>query len=153
MNLASGELVVDRHQSHLHESVLPHLPAALVQINSEGRRFLIEEIEFDRIVGESVCVQTTGADEIVWAKRPGRLGHSRFVKNRRAEPCKSIVVILKAGDYGEYFIVTAFIGHRPEPEPWDRNATANSRDFWNSHALVWGSEEIVPGTETTVCPW
>lgn len=26
-------------------------------------------------------------------------------------------------------------------------------EFWSSHALVWGSEPIVPGTETATCPW
>jgi hypothetical protein len=87
-------------------------------------------------------------DEIVFAKRPGRFGLTRFVKNRKPEPCSKVVVILKKGNYDEVVLVTAFVGHRPEPEPWDRNATAKSQAFWSTRALVWGSEPIVPGTET-----
>lgn len=164
MRLKSGEVVVDRFNSHLKESVLPHLPAALAQISSGGRGFFVEEVDFGRPIGETVCVATTDADEIFWAKRPRRFGHTRFVKNRAPESCSSVVVILKTadGEANTYVMVTAFVGHRPEPEPWDRNfsqqadpqeAERLSRDFWSSHALVWGSEKTIPGTETTVCPW
>jgi len=155
--LGSGEPVIDRYNSHLHEGVSRLLPAAFAQISSLGRKFFVEEVDFGRSIGETVCVQTTDADEVVWAKRPKRFGHSRFVKNRPPEPCSSVVIILKTADgeadRGKYVLVAAFVGIRPEPEPWDRNATANSRAFWASHALIWGCEPIVPGTETTVCPW
>lgn len=154
LTLASGESVYDRHNSHVHGEVLSLLPGALAKVDSNGRKFFIYEHDFGRVVGETVCVPTTDADEIVWAKRPKRLGHSRFVKNRNAEPCNAVTVILKRDDHEDYYVlITAFVGHRPEPEPWDRNATANSQAFWSSYALVWGSEPIVPGTETTVCPW
>jgi hypothetical protein len=151
--LKSGETVVDRHQSHLHPGVEQLLTDALGRIESAGRGFLVEEVEFGRIIGETTCVTTGLGDDVVYAKRPKRFGLSRFVKNRSPESCSSIVVILKAGDCGEYVLITAFVGHRPEPEPWDRNATANSRAFWDSHALVWGSEPTIPGTETSRCPW
>lgn len=154
MTLASGEAVIDRFNSHVHGEVAQLLPAAFSRIDSKGRKFLIEEVMFDRIVGNTVCVPTTDADEIVWAKRPKRFGHSRFVKNRKPEPCDKVVVILKKDDFEDYYVlITAFIGHRPEPEPWDRNANGNSLAFWHSHALVWGSESTIPGTETTNCPW
>src|SRR3989344_3688850 len=103
MMLASGEAVIDRFNSHVHGEMTQLLPAVFSRVKSEGRKFLIEEVKFDRIVGETVCVPTTDADEIVWAKRSKRLGHSRA--------------------------------------------------FWESRALIWGSEETIPGTETTVCPW
>lgn len=154
--LASGETVVDRHQSHLHPGVALLLPEALARVHSAGREFLVEEVDFGRLVGETVCVPTGPGDQIVFVKRPRRFGHSRFVMNREPEPCPSVVLILKAADGqgdGDYVLVTAFVGHRPEPEPWDRNATAQSRAFWGSHALVWGSEPTIPGTETDRCPW
>ncbi|MFA6534111.1 MAG: hypothetical protein WCT37_02980 [Patescibacteria group bacterium] len=155
LRLASGEEVVDRYQSHLHADVARLLPEALGKIDPAGRKFLVEEVDFGRLIGGTTCAATGPDDEVLFAKRPKRFGHSRFVKNRTAEPCSSIVVILKkAEDFDEtYILITAFIGHRPEPEPWDRNATANSRAFWDSHALVWGSEPTVPGTETDKCPW
>lgn len=153
MELWSGELVVDRHQSHLHQGVVSLLPEALTRIDSRGRLFLVEEVDFDRPIGQLICVVTGPGDEIVFAKRPKRLGFSRFVVNRHTEESSKLTVVLRAGSSGEYVIVTAFVGPRAEPEPWDGNATANSRAFWSSHALIWGCEETVPGTETNVCPW
>lgn len=153
--LASGEPVVDRYRSHLHDSVSAILLEALSRVESLNRSFIVAQVDFDRVVGETICVNTRKGDEIVFAKRPKRFGLTRFVKNRKPEPCQSAVVILKAADdlSGAYVLVTAFIGLKPEPEPWDRNATANSRKFWETHALLWGSEPVIPGSETQVCPW
>ncbi len=153
--LKSGERVVDRHRSHLHEDVERLLPEALGRIESAGRQFFVDEVDFGHLIGETTCVVTTSSDVIVYAKRSGRKGLSRFVKNRKPEPCPSLVVILmKATDEpGLYVLITAFIGRKPEPEPWDRSATAASVTFWNTHALVWGSEPTISGTETTDCPW
>jgi len=155
--LKSGEEVVDRFRSHLHSTVAPLLPDALARVEGRERQFLVEEVDFGRIVGQSTCVATGPGDEIVFAQRPGRWGLTRFIKNRQPEPTTSVVVILKTaagkGHEGKYVLVTAFLGRKAEPEPWDPRATAASRDFWGSHALIWGSEPIVPGTETIVCPW
>ena len=150
--LKSGEVVLDRHQSHLHGDVAALLPAALAAISSGGKKFLVASHDYGRAVGESACVATGPDDTIVYAQRPRRFGLTRFVKNRAPEPTNYVTVILKAGDVGEYVLITAFIGEPAEPEPWDRNATAKSVVFWNSHALVWGSEPTIPGTETNRCP-
>ena len=152
--LGSGQIVVDRFNSHLHESVTALLPEALAKVQLSGVPFAVEQVNFDRIVGETTCVETHEGDQIVFAQRPKRFGLSRFVKNRQPEQCKSAVVILKKAEDGEYYVlITAFIGVRPEPEPWDRNATPRSKEFWETHALVWGSEPVVPGTETYRKPW
>jgi len=152
--LASGEPVVDRHNSHIHESAAAFLPPALYRIDSRGRKFLIETVEFDFVVGETVCVATEPGDKIVYAQRPKRFGLTRFVKNRKPEPTNAVTIILKRDEFENYYVlITAWCGHKSEPEPWDRNATEKSVSFWNSHALIWGSEATIPGTETDVCPW
>lgn len=153
---SDGCSVIDRPNSHVHESVAELLPAAIGMIEANGQHFLVEEIDFGRIIGETVCVGTGPNDKIVYAQRPRRFGLSRFVKNRAPEPSSNIVIILmKAGDDDEYdyVLITAFVGSKPEREPWDQNATEIARAFWNSHALVWGTEPVLPGTETTTCPW
>ena len=153
--LASGEVVVDRNNSHLHESVRPLLSYALSRISSCGRNFMEEVVDFFSEVGKTICVATNPSDKIVYAQRPNRAGLTRFVKNRETEPCSSVVVVLKRADNvsGTYVLVTAFIGGKPEVEPWDTRATAASRAFWESHALLWDPEQVIPGTETTECPW
>ncbi len=157
--LASGELVLDRADSHVasHPSVARILAELISHISSEGRESFCEEVDLDREVGESICVATTddgGGDEIIYAQRPNRRGLTRFVKNREPAQTRSAVACFKRTTGGAYLLMTAFIGGRAPAEPWDRKwATPESFVFWSSHALVWGQEETVPGTETTVCPW
>lgn len=152
--LNSGEEVVDRFNSHLHADIQNLLPEAFGKIRLNGEQFTIVQVEFGRIVGNTTCVKTNPDDVIVYAQRPKRFGLTRFVKNRSAKPSNSVVCILKKAEDGNYYVlISAFVGERPEPEPWDRNKTEKSVEFWNIHALVWGSEPIIPGTETEVCPW
>lgn len=156
--LGSGEVVIDRDQSHVatHPSVLTLLPEALARIISSNREFIAEEVCFDRIVGETICVETGMGDEIVYAQRLNRMGLTRFVKNRAPVPCNTVTVCLEQAEReaGKYVLLTAYVGYRTPAEPWDtRWATDASVPFWSTHALVWGRELIVEGTETEVCPW
>ena len=152
--LASGEEVVDREQSHLHGDVRRLLPEVLAQIHAQGRAFIIHSCDFGRVVGETICVWTRPDDSIVYAQRVGRAGLSRFVKNRQSDPCSVITVMLRQNDDGRYEVITAYVGYLGEHEPWDKGAREpQSSRFWNEYALVWGHEPVVPGTETTRCPW
>lgn len=154
--LKSGELVVDRKDSHVasHASVMPLLAETLSQISSEGRETFCDEVEFGRTVGETICVHTHMGDNIVFAQRPNRLGLTRFVKDRTAESTSKVTACFKRTSGGGYLLMTAFVGGRAPAEPWDTKfADASSREFWSTHALVWGREKTIPGTETNECPW
>ena len=154
--LGSGEVVFGRPDSHAvsHATVLPLLGEALAQIHSGQREDIVEETDLGRNVGDNIRVATSDNDEVVYAQRPNRQGLTRFVKNRKPEPCSTVTIILKRSPDSNYVLVTAYIGTRAPAEPWDPKwATDESVPFWNTHALVWGCEETVPGTETTECPW
>ena len=152
--LSSREVVRDRYDSHLHNNVASLLPLALKKIDSNNRDFIREEVEMGRIIGTTICVKTDENDDIIYAKRPKRFGHTRFVKNRKPADCSTIVIILKKVENHEYIVITSFIGALSEPEPWDRNTTPESLKFWSKHALIFEQEEeIIPGTETKICPW
>lgn len=156
--LASGEPVIDRKDSHAasHDTVLPLLAEALSHVHASGRTEFCEEVDFGRVVGETICVATESGDDIVYAQRPGRRGLTRFVKNRVPKPTASVTACFKraVGGGGSLLLMTAFVGGRAPAEPWDQRwSTEESTLFWNTHALVWGKEETIPGTETTVCPW
>ncbi len=167
MRLGSGEVVMDRPSSHLHEGVRELLDEALTKINSLGRNFIEAEVDFDREIGKTSLVETNDNDTIVYAQRPPRTGLTRFVKNSEAESCSSLTVVLKKGKQENlpedfYIIITAYVGHVTPLEPWDKNllkrpdpdiAIKASQDFWSRHALVYGAESISPETETDVCPW
>ena len=155
-SLGSGEPVVDRPNSHLatHGTVLPFVGEALRRIQSGRREFIAEEVDFGEVVGQTICVETRESDNIVFAQRPNRSGLTRFVKGREPEPCSTVVVCLKRAREGGYILLTAYIGRRTPAEPWDTEwATEQSVPFWKTHALIFGHEQTIPGTETKNCPW
>jgi len=168
MKLGSGEIVIDRPDSHLHEGLGELLDEALAKVNSEGKDFIESETDFGREVGKTSLTETNAKDIIVFAQRPRRAGLTRFVKGREADTCSSVTVVLKKGDRGQYpgnyyVLLTAYVGHITPPEPWSERdfikrpdpdaARKKSRGFWSNHALVYGSEPILSNTETDVCPW
>lgn len=139
-----GIEVFDRPNSHSHCST-ELVAEALKKINSHGIQFLVEQVEFNREIGSSNLIPTTtdfGGDEIIYARRKGRKGFTRFVKGKSPSPSKSVVVILKKCSEGFYLLITAFIGEKSFPEPWDPKATPEAVEFWKTHALIWGSEAL-----------
>lgn len=160
--LASSQPVYDRPQSHMHEQaqLLEVLGEALAKVQpGSGETFLKRAIDLGRVVGKTILVATTDQDVIVFARRVGRQGYSRFVKNRPPEDTRFLTVILKKDEHEEYWIlISAYFGGQSEREPWDRAIRSPGerdqvKNFWSTHALVWGVEEVIPGTETTQNPW
>ncbi len=151
--LRSGEVVQDRAQSHLHAGVIELLPEVLSSTDSRGKANFVREFRFNRVVGINNRVKTGANDEIVFAQRVGRTGLSRFVKNRQPEPTRYVTVVLNRRASGVYEVLTAYIGSAAPREPWDPRADREvSARFWASEALLWGSEPVVDGTETTNMP-
>ena len=168
MRLGSGEIVIDRPDSHLHEGLGDLLDQALAKINADGRNFIESEIDFGYEIGQASLVETSDQDIIVYAQRPKRAGLTRFAKGRTEEPCQRMTVVLKKGTQnqvpGDYYVIlTAYIGYMTPSEPWNEKdftarpnpdeAREKAKAFWSNHALVFGSQPTIPDTETDVCPW
>ena len=147
-----GQPIFNRVNSHLHKGIEPILESIAEQIDCKGRVFIQQEISFNEVIGESILVRLNPGDEVVYAVRKGRKGYSKFVLNRQPEECRTAAIVLKRVDEG-YLIITAFIGRLSAPEPWDKNETAESLPFWNSHALIYGHEDVDEDTFTDICPW
>lgn len=164
--LASGELVVDKENSHIHEMLDGLFDEAIVRINSGGRNKISEEIDFGRDIGKCALVETNDEDEVFYALRPRRSCLARFVKNRKADSCSTLTIILEKGVENKfqevyYVVVTAYVGHVSYPFPWDKkyfnspekdDEKKKAVEFWKNKALIPEIELIVPGTETDVCP-
>lgn len=149
---ADRQRIIDRAQSHVHDDLTRILPWLCPLITCKNQKVLCFEFEFEVEIGYTTCVTIHPEDELCYAVRHGRRGHSQFVRDRAPEPTRKLALILrKKGRY--YEIVTAFKGALAEPEPWDFQANARALNFWKKHALIWGSEPVVEGTLRTTCPW
>lgn len=111
------------------------------------------DIDMSRVIGTSECVETHDGDEILYAQRPNRDNFSRFVKNRKPEPTNYLSLWLEKRGENEYELMTTYIGRKTPSFPGGKSETPESFMFWADHALIWGNQEIVSGTETTICPW
>lgn len=147
LKTADGVVVkIDLTHMKAHESVLPLLEQVIPNMVVADQVVVKTSIDMGQIIGLTDCVETTQYDEIVYAKRPGRPGKTRFVMNRKQQPCSHVTVIMKR--IGDHFrLLTSFIGHVAEKEPFDKSIRTDeefmqSKHFWDRHALVWGSQEV-----------
>lgn len=123
----------------------------------EGQEFA-GHVDMGRIVGVSDVISVNDGDEIVYAVRRNRDadGLVPFVKNRKGDACPYIAVHLVPQHDGTYLLSSAWIGMfggDDEPFPLAPDATPRSKEYWDAHAFVHGSQGILPGTETTRKPW
>jgi len=145
--------VYDRDWSHLHNGVHHALRFALAQISvsNEPCDSFRREIRFPLAIGQNVCVRTDENDHILYARRRGRSGWSRFVEGREPEPTDVMTIVLKwitRSDQDCLIILTAYWGPKSPPEVWSPSARKYryAQEFWATHALIWGSEEVEPGS-------
>lgn len=110
------------------------------------------EFSFDHPVGMTDLVTTDETDEILYAKRTGRDIYTRFTKSRSQSPTSTITLWLVKSE-SSYELKSVWFGYKTPPFPGDEWETPESRPFWKTHALVWGSQPIREGTETIMCPW
>lgn len=132
--------------------IIPFVKKILEQTTVSGD---IMEFDTDTGVelGQSGLVETDATDEIVYAIRKNRDRHIRFTKSRTAGLSSMVTINLNRLEDGRYNVYSAWLGSNSPPTPNSPMANEQSRPFWANHALVWGTQEVLPGTETTVCPW
>ena len=138
-------------QTHIHLDIERFLPYLIDQVKDKSQEIVEIEYEFNEVIGQSLCVEVSENDTIVYAIRKGRNKHTKFVLNRNAENCKSVFAVFKKTELG-YLILTIFIGKKAGREPWDNFATLEDKKFWSNHALIFDSNEIIQNTITKTCP-
>lgn len=151
------DVYVDMESSHAtthfthHPKLIEAVKKAIPSIDAKENIVRIE-IDMGVEVGTTDLIETSDQDEIIYAKRPLRSQYSRFVKNKNSKPTNWITIdVRKNGEV--YNLYTSFVGRLTPSFPGGNYLPEQSKDFWSKHALVWGSQEIVDGTETTKCPW
>ena len=138
------------HNPKLLEAVKKAIPTIV------GKDDIIRvQIDTGEIVGTSDLIKTTPGDDIIYAKRVARSTYSRFVKNKQPTPTTFIVIDIRQNTnrQTDYYLYTAYVGTLTPSFPGGKHLPEQSIEFWSTHALVWGTQEIIPGSETTVCPW
>lgn len=149
-----GMTVYDRNDySHVHskDGLTRELLQSALSVVPTNDQFLIEkEVPFDGVVGQKTCVKVGPNDEVIMMYRKNRHGRTPMVKNRESEPSNKITVVFRKsrkGEYGDYTMLTSYIGDKSEKEPWDTSLRKpedrkRSKEFWENHALIYDESEI-----------
>lgn len=148
-----GFVITDQIGSHVHGDLKNRLQMVAKRITCADREYFSEVIKFPTNIGKNNCVSVTWKDEILYAKRVGRKGFSKFVLNRTPVPTDSISIFLKRKQ-DIYLIKSCFYGD--VNSYWideDVFSDSTSTSFWENHAIVYGSEPIYEKTITYINPW
>ncbi len=140
------------NQEHIHLNLENFLLELIEHIHNNEKDIIEVEHIFPNNIGLSSCVEISESDKIIYAIRTGRNKHTKFVLERTKTPCNSLFAVFKRTEYG-YLILTIFIGKKAGREPWDKYATNEDIRFWDSHALIFDSGEIIKNSITSKCPW
>lgn len=139
-------------QTHNHVDLDRFIPIIYDFVKDYKEDFIEKEFTFDFVTGTTVCFPTDTSDNIVYAMRKNRNGHSRFVLDKVPKETKSIFIVLKKTNIG-YVIITIYCGKKAPREPFDKLSTAEDLKFWQTHALLFDESNVINGSITTDCPW
>lgn len=109
--------------------------------------------DMGRTIGNTNIVATKDTDHIFYAQRPKQSNALRFVKHRMMEPSSELSIVLQRDSDGNYELTDAWVGPACPPFPGAADERADSKAYWQTHALTAGSESISLQSVTTTCPY
>lgn len=134
----------------------PYVIALIKELLSEktlaGERIIIEQ-DMGREIGTTDVVATSDKDTIYYAQALKSDVFSRFAKNRYPKASSMLTVIFDRDNNGNYEVVDTWIGDNHPAFPGDQFATADSKVYWKTHALVQDAQVIQSKSLTTTCPY
>ena len=143
--------------THFNDSPgLRTLAQELIKSLKLDGELIAKDIDMKRTVGDSDVVTIDKTDKLVYAMRKNRedQGYVPFTKSRSSQPSSLVSIHLIKKSEDTYELSSIWIGEYDSPMfPQMNNATKESIPYWSGHAFVWGSQEIIPGTERADCPW
>lgn len=109
--------------------------------------------DMGRPIGSANVVETSEKDTILYAQALHDDRYKRFVKNGQPLPTQHISLMLERDADGGYELLDTWVGPLRPPHPASDDATAASREYWDTHAFVLDLEPIKLRTLTKTCPY
>lgn len=141
----AGNISRNPHLLRLTEEALES-----VQLTGPGMQL---EHDMGRTVGYSELVDTVDNDAVFYACQTKTSGYTRFVKNGKTEATQRITMVLVCDEDGDYELQNIWIGNAYPPAPGEPGETADSKAFWQNHAVLYNGQSLVSNTVTKTCPY
>lgn len=134
----------------------PHVIALIKELFStykpHDKRIVIEK-DMGRDIGTTDIVSTGEKDTIYYAQALKSDVFSRFARNRSPQTSTILTVIAEQDADGNYAVLDTWIGANHPAFPGDVHATAESKPYWETHALVQDALAIQSKSITKACPY
>jgi hypothetical protein len=114
---------------------------------------VIVERDMGRNIGNTDIITTSDADSIYYAQPIKTETFSRFAKNRYPQPSHTLTIIVERDTTGNYEVRDTWIGPSAPPFPGDEHETADSKTYWETHALAHDAQPIRSRSITKNCPY
>ena len=135
-----------------HPHVINLIKEALTTAELSGSRVVVEQ-DMGRGIGTTDIIVTTDKDVIYYAQPVKTEVFSRFARNKFPQVCQTLTIIAEQDIEGNYEIRDTWVGPFSPPFPGDELETAESKAYWETHALVQDAQPIQSKTITKVCPY
>jgi hypothetical protein len=117
-----------------------------------GARIVIEQ-NMGRNIGTTDIVSTSDADTVYYAQPLKSEIYSRFAKSRYPQASNLLTVVIVRDSDGNYEVSDTWIGSNYPAFPGDQHATADSKEYWKTHALVQDTQVVQSRSITKTCPY
>ncbi|HEV2403686.1 MAG TPA: hypothetical protein VGS08_05815 [Candidatus Saccharimonadales bacterium] len=124
----------------------------LASIDLSGTRVVVER-NMGRTIGNTDIVETSEKDTIYYAQPLKTEVYSRYAKHRYPQPSQTLTIVAVRDDVGDYEIQDTWVGAACPAFPGDEHATAASKAYWQTHALVPNVQVIQTKSITRECPY
>lgn len=134
----------------------PHVIALIKELVSgkalRGDRVVIEQ-DMGRNIGNTDIVITDDKDTIYYAQPLKSDIYSRFAKNRYPQKSSMLTIVLVRDSDGNYEVTDTWIGRNHPAFPGDEHESAESKRYWQTHALVQDAQVIQSKSLISTCPY
>jgi hypothetical protein len=125
----------------------------LVKKTLSGPEVCIEH-DMGRTVGYDFIVPTSDGNAVFYARLLRDSVYTRFVKNGQPALTRYVAFVLRSCDaISGYEFQEVRIGRMTPPRPGAPGETPESRQYWESHALIHDTQILQPRSATKVCPY
>lgn len=140
------------HYLSRHPHLITLIKELLTDRKLQGERAVIEE-DMGRNIGVTDVVSTNEKDTIYYALPLKSKVYSRFARNRYPQTSNMLTLVVVRDTDGNYELSNAWIGTNYPAFPGDEFETDDSKEYWQTHALVQNAHAIQTQSITKTCPY
>jgi len=124
----------------------------LAHITVHGSDISIE-YDMQRPIGYSSIAPTTDQNVVFYGRLLKETIFTRFVKNVKPHATRYLSIQLLRSQTGSYELTDIWIGRLRPAQPGSSAETAEGKQYWANHAVIYADQHLQLQTVTKVCPY